>query len=118
MKGVRLTDGCIRHAPRRPHLLGSRRVVERAIQFKYGDTWQHTYDVGDPLRWGGNDIGEPGQKHVVVDAIAEDPCPNCGYGDEWSLYLHIENDRITRIETATDEYDFVKEGRTYVLLQE
>ncbi len=88
------------------------------IQFKYGDTWQHDYTIGDELRWGGNDIGAPGQAHVVVDGIAAAPCPNCGYDDEWHLVMHVRKDRITSIENATGAYDFVKEGRTYIVLRE
>ena len=34
-------------------------TVEKAIQFKYGDCWQHDYTIGDRLAWGGNDRGNP-----------------------------------------------------------
>lgn len=47
------------------------------VQFKFGDTWQHRYRVGDMLRWGGNDIGKPGYKEVIVDGVGG-PCPSCG----------------------------------------
>ena len=47
------------------------------VQFKYGDTWQHHYQVGEPLRWGGNDVGVRGAALVVVDGIGG-PCLNCG----------------------------------------
>lgn len=52
-------------------------TVPLEIQFKFGDTWQHVYHVGDTLRWGGNDIGEPGHAHVLVEGVAG-PCPQCG----------------------------------------
>lgn len=45
-------------------------------QFKYGDTWQHQYVLGDTICWGGNDIGVPRASLVAVEAIAD--CPNCG----------------------------------------
>ena len=41
------------------------------VQFKYGDTWQLEYRLGDKLRWGGNDEGEPGLPRVVVEGIGE-----------------------------------------------
>lgn len=89
-----------------------------AVQFKYGDTWQHEYDVGDQLRWGGNDIGVKGKKHVVVDGIAEVPCAHCGSEGEWNLYVHVEHDRLTRVETANGAHDFAKERKTYVILED
>jgi hypothetical protein len=52
------------------------------VQFKYGDIWQYDYHVSDQLRWGGNDIGTRGKHGVVVDGVAEGPCPHCGYEDE------------------------------------
>ena len=52
-------------------------VSEFEVQFKYGDVWQHHYRVGDPLRWGGNDVGQPGFQEVVVEGIGG-PCPACG----------------------------------------
>lgn len=51
--------------------------VERRVQFAWGDVWQHVYRVGDTLRWGGNDEGDPGLRRVVVEAAAE-RCPVCG----------------------------------------
>jgi len=27
--------------------------IDLRLQFKYGDTWQHEYIVGDSLKWGG-----------------------------------------------------------------
>lgn len=87
-----------------------------AAQFKYGDTWQHSYVPGDLLRWGGNDIGSPGQPRVVVDAIAEAPCPSCGF-EGWDLYVFLENDRIDSVTTATGEYDFARAKATFIVLE-
>lgn len=49
------------------------------LQFKFGNTWQYQYEIGERLRWGGNDIGTPGYKQVLVEAIGG-PCPHCGTG--------------------------------------
>lgn len=46
------------------------------VQFKFGDTWQHRYRVGDMLRWGGNDVGERVVNEVIVEGIGG-PCPSC-----------------------------------------
>ena len=93
-------------------------IVEIAVQFKYGDTWQHTYKISQPLRWGGNDVGKPGKAWVVVDGVAETPCPHCGFDDEWNFYVFLVEDRIVRVEPATGEYDFARVQSTYIVLQE
>jgi endogenous inhibitor of DNA gyrase (YacG/DUF329 family) len=95
-----------------------RSSVDVRVQFKFGDTWQHEYRPGDRLRWGGNDVGAPGKRHVVVDGVSEAPCPVCGYGNEWSFYVHVRNDVIDKVEPATGEHDFVKEGATILVLEE
>lgn len=93
-------------------------TIEIAVQFKYGDTWQHTYKISQPLRWGGNDVGKPGKAWVVVDGVAETPCPLCGFDDEWNFYVFLIEDRIVRVEPATGAYDFARVQSTYIVLQE
>jgi endogenous inhibitor of DNA gyrase (YacG/DUF329 family) len=95
-----------------------KRLVEVRAQFKYGNTWQYEYHVGEKLRWGGNDVGEAGHKRVVVDAIAEGPCPNCGYDEEWNLYVDVVYDQIAQVETTSGEYDFSRAGRPYIVIEE
>jgi hypothetical protein len=95
-----------------------RSSVEVRVQFKYGDTWQHEYNVGDVLQWGGNDIGSPGSRQVVVDGEAETPCANCGFDDMWEFYVFVECDKITKVLPADGSYDFGAAGRTYIVLQE
>lgn len=48
-------------------------TIRRRVQFKYGDTRQHDYEVGDRIAWGGNDVGEPATL-VKVLGYPED-CP-------------------------------------------
>jgi hypothetical protein len=91
-----------------------RNNVEVVAQFKYGDTWQHEYLVGDRLKWGGNQIGQPGAKRVIVDAVAE-KCTRCGYQGEWNLYLIVENDVVTGLIPASGKYDFGREPNTFVV---
>jgi len=64
------------------------------------------YRIGDTLRWGGNDIGEPGHAKVQVAGYPEgDP-----YRDpEWTYDIIIEHDVIIsyqrrRFETEHAEY--------------
>lgn len=47
------------------------------IQFKYGNTWQLKYKIGEKLEWGGNDIGKQDAKEVFIEGIGG-PCSNCG----------------------------------------
>jgi hypothetical protein len=87
-------------------------------QFKFGSVWQHEYRLGEELRWGGNDVGTPGIHHAVVDGVAETECPSCGHDDEWNLYVHVESDRLVKVETATGEHDFLWLKRNYAVLRE
>lgn len=90
--------------------------VEIMAQFKYGDTWQYEYSIGDLIRWGGNQIGAPGARRAVVDAVVE-RCPSCNM-DSWDLYVEIDDGRIASVTTADGSYDFVRAGKTYVILDE
>ncbi|MFO0988477.1 MAG: hypothetical protein U1F37_14080 [Alphaproteobacteria bacterium] len=93
-------------------------LVQITAQFKYGRVWQYDYAIGDKLRWDGNNIGKPHWKHVVVDAVAETPCPKCGFDHEWNLYVHVENNHLAKLENATGEHDFVRQEKTYIVLRE
>lgn len=74
------------------------KLVDFEIQFRYGDTWQHTYRLGDTLRWGGNDVGTPDVERVRVEGIAE-PCPSCGVAD-LEYWVLLERDVICDVELA------------------
>lgn len=91
--------------------------VSVRVQFKFADTWQHEYEVGDVLRWGGNDVGERALAHAVIDGVVEGSCPRCGYEGEWDVYLHVRNDRIDRVERADGRYNFAADGHTYIVLE-
>lgn len=47
------------------------------VQFKYGDTQQHHYQMGDKILWGGNDIGTPNKGEVALLGTPE-YCGVCG----------------------------------------
>ena len=83
------------------------------VQFKYGDTWQHHYQLGDDLRWGGNDIGARGAKRVVVDGAREgEPIP--GVPDDFEVYI-VAN-RIASVVPASGRYDFTRGNESYIVL--
>jgi hypothetical protein len=41
------------------------------IQFKFGDTWQCNYLLGEKIRWGGADVGVQNLDKVKVYGISE-----------------------------------------------
>ncbi len=111
-------------------------LVGRELQFKYGETRQHSYQVGDALKWGGsdykykhpraqrqvlnsgawggNDVGEPGHKVVVVDAMSS-ACPNCGADGDYEVL--IEDNKIVFAQPASGRYDFSPNNETYLVLE-
>ncbi len=82
---------------------------EFEIQFKYGDTWQHRYHLGDLLKWGGNDVGIADAKQVRIEGIGG-PCPNCKTNFvEFDLFLG--NDRIDQVTAVrTRQINAAPEG--------
>lgn len=84
------------------------RTAEFEVQFKYGDTWQHSYRLGDALRWGGNDIGKPGHKEVRVHGVGG-PCPHC-LADNLDFDVIIRDDRIVGVEPVTEKRLASSEG--------
>lgn len=90
--------------------------VEVVVQFRFGNVWQFEYELGDSIKWGGNAVGSAALPRVVVEGVAEAECRVCGFANEWNLYVHVERDRLVRIETANGAYDFAKEGRGFIAL--
>lgn len=91
--------------------------VEVRIQFKYGDTWQYIYRLGDRLKWGGNAIGQPGAKQVVADGAVEVPwCPICQYTFP-DYEVCIEDDKIVEARPASGKFDFVGLHKSFIVLQ-
>jgi hypothetical protein len=85
-------------------------------QFKYGDTWQDDYRVGDLLRWGGNDIGDRFARRVVVDAVLDDPAPTADVPTEFEL--HVVNGTIEKVVPATGRFDFVNARDNFIVLEQ
>ena len=92
------------------------------IQFKYGDTWQLEYSIGDRLKWGGNDIGIPGITTVKVYGILESQsrvCPVCGsVSTKDEIDIYVEKDKIVRISEMENLSDYsANEGNYKILIE-
>lgn len=94
---------------------GTCKVVEIKVQFKFGDTWQYEYRVGDTLRWGGNDIGDRTAKHVVVDGCLESASSPGGVPEDFEV--HVVDGVIERVVPSTGRFDFSRLEDTYVVLE-
>jgi hypothetical protein len=90
-------------------------IYEGKIQFKFGDTWQFHYRIGDKIRWGGNDIGKPGISKVKVYGILESTeCPICGKFNENNEYdINIECDYISGINPISTIKEYLVEDGNY-----
>lgn len=67
-------------------------LIRRKIQFKYGDTWQHDYAIGDRITWGGNDIGI---RASLVKALGyPEDCPVCCHDLGGVFDVIVRNDVI------------------------
>jgi len=88
---------------------------EAKIQFKYGDTWQFEYRLGDKLLWGGNDIGKSDTSNVKVYGILEnDHCPLCkeeNLNDEFDII--VQDDKIMGIQPLEDIRIYNDAGGNY-----
>ncbi|MBC6448239.1 hypothetical protein [Actinokineospora xionganensis] len=72
----------------------------RDVQFTFGETWQLAYRVGDRIKWGANDSGEPGHPRVGVAGYGED-CVRCGAVDPVERYdIVIADDVIASVTPA------------------
>lgn len=83
-------------------------IVGREVQFRFGETWQHEYSVGERIVWGRADVGEPGLSVVVVEGFAL-ACPNCGE-ELGECEILVESDRLKGVRELTGRYDFGELG--------
>lgn len=77
-----------------------------AVQFKYGDCWQHEYILLDELKWGGNDTGEPSARIVLVEGIAERDCQHCG-AEEVYARIFVDDNKIVAASLVKNFINFV-----------
>jgi hypothetical protein len=90
--------------------------IQRLVQFKYGDTWQHRYEIGDRIEWGGNDVGEPGHELVVAIGYPDD-CPVCGYAPDRTYDVLIRRDVIEDVRPSDGTYDYSGSPQGYLVIE-
>jgi hypothetical protein len=82
-----------------------RQTIIRSVQFTYGQVWQHEYQTGERLRWGGPSVGEPGHRKVLKSAYPE-ACPLCGDIPRVRYDLLVEDDTIVSISRSALDTEF------------
>src|SRR5437868_14601658 len=82
----------------------SKKEYNLSIQFKYGDVWQYEFKIGDTLKWGGNDNGNPLAKKVVVEGILEGKKLTNKMPEDFEI--HISNNKIISVVPSTYLYDY------------
>lgn len=92
-------------------------IYKGIIQFKFGNTWQLKYSVGEIIKWGGNDIGESNLSVVKVYGILEEEeCPNClqvNLNNEFDI--SIKKDIIKGVKPLSDPKDYFANGSYKIL---
>jgi len=54
--------------------------------------------IGNEIKWGGNDNGEPGNSIVMVYGIAENNiCSHCGFENEEEFNIMIKDNVISTV---------------------
>lgn len=89
---------------------------ELRVQFKYGDVWQYVYQIGEILKWGGNDIGRKEAGRVVVDGCLEGEPPVSEVPEDFEV--HILKNKIDKVVPATGAYDFVSANDSFVVVED
>lgn len=86
------------------------------IQFKFADTWQHQYRIGEKVMWGGADIGIPGLDKVNVYGVSElDKCPTCGHPLPYEYDILIEDDIIKQVKPINNLGDHNTNDGNYII---
>ncbi|MCW3465824.1 hypothetical protein [Chitinophaga nivalis] len=92
---------------------------EAQIQFKFGNTWQFQYHIGDPIKWGGNDIGNSDLKEVKVYGIIESTicpfCNNSNIAEEYDIF--IKENVIISVSQIESTKDYLNGNGEYVSLE-
>lgn len=89
--------------------------IRRRVQFKYGDTWQYDYLIGDRIRWGGNDVGKRAHK-VKVLGQPED-CPVCDFEGPGVYDVIICDDVIKQVTPGRTEPYISAGDKGYIVLE-
>ncbi|WP_341839144.1 hypothetical protein [Chitinophaga caseinilytica] len=89
------------------------------IQFKFGDTWQLEYKIGDRIGWGGNATGKPGLPNVKVSGSLEttvcDTCSASFERDEFDVL--VQHDVIIGVREMEDPAAYFTSESDYVEIE-
>jgi hypothetical protein len=87
------------------------------VQFKFGDTWQYEYLIGETIKWGAANIGHPDIDNVKVYGILENlNCPVCESPLECEYDIIIKEHTIISIVSLVDFEDYNTGDGNYCLL--
>ena len=86
-------------------------VVDRVLQFKFGECWVYDYTIGDSVSWEkamtNTTYGEPIDGHAWVPAYAEEPCPNCEADCHLAEFaVVLAGDTLVGFEQAPAKHNF------------
>ena len=84
------------------------------IQFRYGDTWDYEYKIGERMRWDGNNVGKEDVRKVVLDGVAE-PCKKCNIAVDYLIF--IINNEIKSFEKNNGQYNFYSTDDYYLIIE-
>lgn len=88
------------------------------IQFKFGDTWQNEYRIGDKILWGGNDIGTRNLPKVKVYGVLSNiKCPICKKAQCDEFDIIIEFDIIKEISQISNVEDYLQGDGNFLILR-
>ena len=92
--------------------------VNLRVQFKYGDVYQHHYQLGDVIKWNTDhprtNAGTTGHRKVVVEGVED--CPNCEAEIDYEVWL--ENDKIVAVKPKSGAFDFSATEEAYFIIQD
>ena len=91
--------------------------IQTRIDFQYGGAVEKEYHLGEPVEWGGDSIGEPGRRNVVLNGIGLD-CPLCGFEELGNFEIHVEDDTFVSVKPLTKVYDFSATDEPFIVVED
>ncbi|PCJ61926.1 MAG: hypothetical protein COA79_06420 [Planctomycetota bacterium] len=86
-----------------------KQAVTFNVQFRYGELDDHSYTLGDRIKWGTNNKGDARHSHVIVDGMGF--CPKCRGTAGFIVKIH--NNLIADVSfSIPDSDDFEESGYT------
>jgi hypothetical protein len=89
----------------------TKKLFDLQVQFKYGEVWQHEYKIGDHIKWGTNEIGDPSAKRVVVEGVLEGEKLTRNMPEDFQIYI-VDN----KIESVVPIFKFSETNDDYIVI--